>query len=513
MPKNKKLLKKIRFELNNNKLTYLILGGLLFICFFLRIYRIDQLLGFYYDQGRDALVIWDLWHKGKLFLIGPTTGIEGIYRGPWYYWLIAPFYLVGGGNPIWPSAFLSFTTVLASFFAFLIGKRIGGNLTGLIASVLFAFSFNLVLASRWLSNPTPMLLISMLLIFSIFNILDGKKVWWVATSVLLGLAMQFGSAAEVFYFLAVGIIVLLNRKILPDLKIGVISLISIFLVFLPQIYFDLKHDHILLQAIQKFLVTDKSFNLSFWQMVQIRFPFYYDVFFAKLFVGNALWRYYFSIILGVLLVLSGNSLIRNKHFLIVCLFLLSSIFGMLFFQGNHGNVYDYYFTGYYLIFIVFIASILGIFTKNYAGKIIVLAMLSWVFFDNIPILKNYLVSGVDGPNNISLGNQVQAVDWVFNDSRGQEFNQDAYVPPVIPYTYNYLFLWRGNSRCGNNLCNLKLDEQVPLLYTLYEVDPPHPERLDAWLARQRGIGKVEKSIKFGGITVERRVRLSEIKKL
>jgi len=44
------------------------------------------------------------------------------------------------------------------------------------------------------------------------------------------------------------------------------------------------------------------------------------------------------------------------------------------------------------------------------------------------------------------------------------------------------------------------------LYTLYEIDPPHPERLDAWLARQDGIGKVEETVKFGGITVERRER-------
>src|SRR6266498_1061990 len=96
--------------------------SILLISFFFRIYRIDQLLGFYYDQGRDANVIWNLIHNHKFFLIGPTTGIEGIFRGPWYYWLISPFYWLGQGNPIYPSIFLSITVVVSLFFLYKIGE-------------------------------------------------------------------------------------------------------------------------------------------------------------------------------------------------------------------------------------------------------------------------------------------------------------------------------------------------------------------------------------------------------
>ena len=108
-----------------------------------------------------------------------------------------------------------------------------------------------------------------------------------------------------------------------------------------------------------------------------------------------------------------------------------------------------------------------------------------------------------------LGNQKQAIDWVFEDASamGQSFNVDVYVPPVIPHAYDYLFLWQGTIRCGESRCGQELTERVPLLYTLYEVDPPHPERLEAWLKRQKGIGKVEKEVKFGGITVQRRERI------
>jgi hypothetical protein len=83
------------------------------------------------------------------------------------------------------------------------------------------------------------------------------------------------------------------------------------------------------------------------------------------------------------------------------------------------------------------------------------------------------------------------------------FDVDVYVPPVIPYAYDYLFQWLGNTKYGK----LPSLQQVPLLYTLYEVDTPHPERLDAWLARKKGIGKIESEQTFGGITVQRRTRI------
>lgn len=46
-------------------------------------------------------------------------------------------------------------------------------------------------------------------------------------------------------------------------------------------------------------------------------------------------------------------------------------------------------------------------------------------------------------------------------------------------------------------------QNVELLYTPYEPDGPHPERLKLWLARQDGIGKLESEIKLGPITIQK----------
>ena len=48
---------------------------------------------FTYDVGRDMLALWDITHFVDLPFIGPTTGLPGLFYGPWWYWLLSPFSL------------------------------------------------------------------------------------------------------------------------------------------------------------------------------------------------------------------------------------------------------------------------------------------------------------------------------------------------------------------------------------------------------------------------------------
>src|SRR3989344_7995648 len=159
------LFEKIKKEIVTNPIVYFFLSVILLGALFVRIYRLNDLLGFYYDQGRDALVIWKLWHEGKPFLIGPVTGLSGIFLGPFYYYLIAPLYLIGKGDPVFPAFFLAFTTVLAQILLYILGWKMRSKVTGIVASIIGSFSYFFVLGGRWLSNPAPMYFLSMLLLW------------------------------------------------------------------------------------------------------------------------------------------------------------------------------------------------------------------------------------------------------------------------------------------------------------------------------------------------------------
>lgn len=472
---------------------------ILFLAAFVRIYRVGELLGFYFDQGRDAKVIWDLWHAHKFFLIGPTTGIEGIFRGPWYYWLITPAYILGGGNPVWPAVFLALLCVGSIAWAYSLAVQIAGRTGGMIALILSAFSYGLIMSSRWLSNPTPMLLISMLLVQSIVWLLKHKQIGWMTLGVTLGMAMQFGSAAEVFYFLVIPVLLIHQRKHI-NWKWVIAGGLAIVVSFLPQIIFNARHDGVLHKGIYQFLITKSSFKVSFWQTLSIRLPFYVNTFFSLILpIAQTWWLLGMALVMG--LIVSWRRISLQMRYLLF-IFLIPLV-GMLFFQGNDGNVYGYYFTGYFSVFVLVVAVLLSALAKFSLGKLFVGIILTVFLYQNLPLIADFLRTDPLSPAAITLANQKMAVDWIYKDSQNQDFNIDVYVPPVIPHAYDYLFLWLG-STVYHRLPN---PEILPRLYTLYEIDPPHPERLEMWLKRQRGIGAIEDRVIFGGITVDRSRRI------
>ena len=69
-------------EIKENKIIYLLLLVILLASAFFRLYRVEALLGFHYDQGRDALKVQEILALKDFPAIGPTTGIAGLFLGP-----------------------------------------------------------------------------------------------------------------------------------------------------------------------------------------------------------------------------------------------------------------------------------------------------------------------------------------------------------------------------------------------------------------------------------------------
>lgn len=507
------MIKTIKTEISKHKLTYAALAGVLLFAFYMRVYRISQALGFYFDQGRDALVVWDLITAHKFFLIGPTTGIAGIFRGPFYYYLITPFYWLGNGNPLYPSIFLSLTTVVAIGLLYYLGRKIYGRSAGFAAAILASGSFYIILASRWLSNPTPMLLLSMLLLWSMFLVIEKKQWAWILIGFISGSSLfHFGSSGEFFYFPALLVFFLWQTKPwskkrnLPSLWVIIATVVAFAATAAPLVIFDLRHERILSNNISAFLFEKGSFKGNFMDVLRTRLDFYYSVFGSKIFETRNTREVILLLVPALAILWKLKMLVKSKYFVSLLILFLSPIIGLLFFQGNEGNIYDYYLTGYYLVFLLLYSVGLGILYQSTLGKVFLAVFFAVFLVSNLSITFSRLNDNGDGPNTIIFANQKQALNWIYDDAKGESFNNDVYVPPVIPYAYDYLFNWYSVSRKG-----LVKDQQISRLYTLYEEDPPHPERLEAWKKRQEGIGKVLYEQKFGGITVQRRERIVDKK--
>ena len=493
------MLKKIKKLFSTN---YLLIA-ILFLASVLRLFRINDLLGFWYDQGRDALVIWDFIHKGKTFLIGPMMGFTGMFRGAWYYWLITPFYFLGRGNPIWPSIFLILTSIIAVYVLYKLGEKIGGRKAGLLAAMTASVSYYIIGASRWLSDPTPTLLVSVLLVWALFKFLD-KKVWALPlVGLLVGLSLQFSAATEVFFIPAILVTLYLKRKILPNFKIIILSILSFFITLIPQGLFELRHPGVLSGALYQFIFHEKTFTLSFWQIIGTRLPFDYNLIYSKFWINGATLFAPFFVVFVALIIIGWKRFWSDDKFKIIFILSVAPLIGTLFFIGNLGAIYDYYFTGYYLIWILLFSFVFTSISGGKIGKVVVAIFVAALLIENAIGYKNTYFVSLDDPTATSFNGQLKVIDWIYKDAGNKDFNFDVYVPPVVPYEFDYFFGWYGNSKYGR----MPIEKNIPLLYTVYEVDTYHPERLAAWLDRQKGIGRVLKEQRFGGIVVQERQRI------
>jgi len=490
----------LKSEITSHKTEYLLLVAILFFSAFLRLYRLDKLLGFWYDQGRDALVIWDLIHYKRFFLIGPVTGIEGIFLGPFYYYLLAPFYWLGRGSPVFVAAFLSWLTVGAIFLIYYLGTKIYNRKVGLISAFLYGFSYNLVTFSRWLANPNPLPFFTLSALIFLLRFMKGNKLSLVIASFIIGLCLQLEAASAVWFLPATFFILVWQRKKSGGLRNLFFAGFAFFLTLLPQIIFNWRHQGILVDAFKKFLVLDRSFKLSFVKVLKLRLLTYNDVFIGKIFPEAGYFR-----LVTLIILLAGVFFFRKKIFSaggkMLAIWLFLPLVGFIFYQGNHGYIWDYYFTGVIPAFIIFLAAILWqLYEKNTITKIIVGLFLLTFLFVNVKNLKNYLRNGI----GIKLEAQLKAIDWIYADAKNEDFNYDAYVPPQIYYSYSYLFRWYGKEKFGREP-NSNL---VKNLYTLSEPDGENPQFLAAWLERQDTIGKIVKDYFWGDITVQKRERLN-----
>ena len=534
----RKFFKKIKAEFFENKLLYVFLTTILVSAFFVRTHRLDQLIGFYYDQGRDAQIIWDLWYDGKLFLIGPVTGLAGIFLGPFYYYMIAPFYILGGGDPVWPAVFLAFLSTAAILITYYLGWKMESRTTGIIAALITSFSYYLVLAGRWLSNPTPILLSSVILFWALWELANNKdKRWWIVVSLMVGISLHFEAASAVFYIPLVVVFLvwqLTNNNRPSTLKVKArskissnsdtffhrlkhefgsfkilnISLLVFFITLIPQLLFNFRHDNILLNNFIRLFTEEESFSPNINVVLDDRMNYFWGVFHSKILVGKPHYTAIFTMFSFSGIVYFWRELYKKKVLQLFGIFLIVPAIGFILFQGNHGNIYDYYLTGYYNIFVLFFALGFGLLWRHNFGKLVVISFMVIFFQINIPLIRNYVSAGADGPTHITLGNEMQAINWILSDvDYGQEFNTDFYVPPVIPHTYNYLMSWQSTKKCGENMCGWVRDEVRELVYVLYEQDPPHPERLEVWLSGREENTEILEEARFGGITVQRRIRL------
>lgn len=168
----------------------------------LRLYRIEDFATFLGDQGRDSLIMRDIATVTHLPALGPVTSIGSMYLGPLYYYMMAPWQLLFGGNPVGPAvgvAVISSVALLLQYWA--VEDMFEDRVTAVLSVILAATSWTLIEYNRFSWNPNLLAPIVFFTLWAWWKGLTTKHLGYFALAgALFSAAMQMHYLALVLVF-------------------------------------------------------------------------------------------------------------------------------------------------------------------------------------------------------------------------------------------------------------------------------------------------------------------------
>jgi hypothetical protein len=409
------------------KIIIIFLIFLIFI--FFRFYNLNQRLGFDWDQEHYSYQVKNIIQNHKLTLIGPRSNNEkGFFLGPYFIYLLAPFYLITNLHPSALMYFVIFYNLLFFFIAFLILRKIFGYT--LTALFLFLWLINNLLVNYdtvpWNPILIPLgIIVVWKILYDIYKINSFSS--WIILGFVSGLFLNIH-----FQFIFILIFSLLFiffyswKEKFKYWRELILMIFCFFMVFLPLLIFDLRHN---------FLNTHLFYN-SFFGEKTIRGT------------DSKVWLSIFNNVLQPLVYFKQNSttilfylllfviilyLIKNRknflHYFYCCFLGIWLIFPIFFsFYGRRPSEY-YFFFLYPFIFVTIIDFFLAI---KKTGLLLIICLLELII--NLNPLRTNLQS-----SKFSLYYKEKAIKKlkeIIKNNRKLNITYD--MPLGLNNGYNYL---------------------------------------------------------------------------
>lgn len=436
LEKTKKLFPNFNFTL------FFLLSSALLIRY---LYIKDGVLPFSFDHGKDSLAVMDLVLNLKLKFIGPWTSISGLYFGPLWYYLLAPFYLAFGMDPVAGAYAMIFLGLLQIYLLY--------RYFGFTPAFIFTFGSYWISLSKSAWNPFPMSLLSILIAIllkkqielrlaqllkkkSNFFELDNKLIFGLFFVASLG--FHFSTAYAIFYPICI-VLTLAYFKFWPSLKNLLTASIGFVIPFVPQLLFELKNNFMQTRAVITYLQTGGTsepfslhklynvFHTAVFEIIQ-------GVSFNLRFFSS---KGYFLIALFIILYLSYIFYKNIKQTKLIYNFTIALIFTLiplLGFSLLHFNVW--YLLAIVPFWLIFFSQIYDLMPKIVRFSFYILFLISAFLsyrefkYEEIDIQKY-------NPEFLNVKKEI--ISYIRTETMDQDFKVFVYVPYVYDYAYQYLF--------------------------------------------------------------------------
>lgn len=454
---------------------------------------------FLYDHGRDMIDVRKIVVDHDLALIGPTTGLQGLYHSPLHYYLLSIAFLVSGGNPASGVFMTALFAVFATVICFVAGKRIFGRVFGIAAAAFYALSPASISDTTMFWNPNWIPMAMVPFYFCLHKGIFSNKKYLIGTLFIAGIISQFEAAFGIFLIPTIGIIIgLYNRKLLISREVGV-GFLLFMMTFLWFVAFEILHGYNMTKAILKMVsgmgnslgesipfMTRVIYRLNELERMTI-YAFTWNNFAAILFFIAFLMVFVHALI-------KKNELaVRNFVF-----FGFVPISYFVWFLIFPFPAWSYYWIGLqvsYYFFAAYAVSYLYNQKNNLKYGAIVLVLIWLLLTVKLPGDTSYTDSQAG-----TYKNMLSIVDQIYKDGADEKFGVLVYTPPINTYAYDYIFWWRG--RWYNYIPD---NSKSGLYYLIIEPNEANRQAIVDW-RKSNNIGDKLIWIKSftGNVTIEKR---------
>lgn len=398
---------------------------------------------FWYDPARDLLMAWDNLRKPTL--IGPTSGIPGIFYGPQWIWLLS----IGVAISKDPR-FVVFLILTLPYFILLPlsimklrGKLVDWK-TMAAVWLLSIFAFGSYANQIWSPNLAPLLFFLLLAVLYLMPKATEKLslAHFFLLGLIQGLLLQhhisFGvvlTVAWVLYF----VLLFLKRKNYTFLIINTGLFIAGFLIMqLPFFVFEARHGFM---QVKSLLYTLGHSGPVVGQVGLTRVEIIQR--FIERGAGALSLPKQFGLGIDILILFFIIQRLKKKTIYSdsdknILLFICAVAVALFFvYFGTRNPIWDYHFIG---VEVLFIFLILLAVKKN---KLLGSLLFFWAMIVFIIHTTSFIRSFMRHTYSSELVSKKETVKFILNDTSNTPFIYLAKNASVYTYDYDYLFRWVG----------------------------------------------------------------------
>ena len=358
----------------------LILGLILLIGLFFRTFQIVERFDFAHDGDLYSWIVRDILINHHPRLIGQLTSAPGIFIGPFFYYLLVPFFILTNMDPVGvliPTTIIGLLTIFSFYFVF---SKLFNKDTGTIASFLYAVLIVTINSDRMVVPTITTSLWSVWYFYTIVLLTRGSFSILPILGILIGLIWHV-HIALIPTLLAIPFAFLIPKK-LPSLKQLLICIIALLIASSPLIFFELRHNFSqTLSFINNFTLPQNGQPTDFYKFKLVTEMVTKNLN-ALLFSPQSfnIANNIFFTLLILLLPILAKATKSLKELIPLYAWILGVV---LFFSISKSPISEYYFSNLNVIFIGFVSLFFAnILKKNQVFLKIVMLLLFFIAFKN-----------------------------------------------------------------------------------------------------------------------------------